>query len=275
MAVDVFTEEEALAFLAERTGLDNPAGARQVAGELGFLPLGLAQAAALIAREHLGYDTYLGRLRSYRWRITWAASKATPTRTRQRKPSFLSLLSVGNADPSGRAGAVMGLVSVLAETGISRRLLHLAASSEDSAADQVAGLDAAAGVLADASLVGFSRDDVVVAHRLVMRAVREQLTTEGGLPAVVAAAVQVLNRLADEIDEAWRDPAGVRELAGHVSALTSHVGSHLTAPAEDGGLAEVAAAVGVFAEHPGRQHRPGHRSGRTAGPILRATAGRR
>ena len=51
----------------------------------------------------------------------------------------------------------MGLVSVLAETGMSRRLLHLAASGDDSAADRAAGLDAAAGVLADASLVGFSR----------------------------------------------------------------------------------------------------------------------
>ena len=49
----------------------------------------------------------------------------------------------------------------------------------------------------------------------------------------MAAAVQVLTRLADGISEAWRDPAGVRELAGHVSALTSHVGSHLNAPAED------------------------------------------
>ena len=62
--VDVFTEDEALAFLAERTGLDDVAGARELAGELGFLPLGLAQAAALIAREHLRYGTYLERLRS-------------------------------------------------------------------------------------------------------------------------------------------------------------------------------------------------------------------
>ena len=60
----MFTEEEALAFLAERTGLDDAAGARELALELGFLPLGLAQSAALIARQHLGYGTYLGRLRA-------------------------------------------------------------------------------------------------------------------------------------------------------------------------------------------------------------------
>jgi len=231
--VDVFTGDEALAFLAERTGLDDAAGAREVSGELGFLPLGLAQAAALIAREHLSYDTYLGRLRAlplaeYLGRVE---GDAYPYKTAE--AIVLSLLSVGDADPSGRAGAVMGLVSVLAETGISRRLLHLAATSDDSAADQAAEIDAAAGVLADASLVGFSRDDALVAHRLVMRAVREQLTAEGRLPAVMAAAVQVLKRLADEIGEAWRDPPGVREVAGQVSALTSHVGNHLNAPTED------------------------------------------
>jgi hypothetical protein len=59
--VDVFTEAEALAYLAGRTGLDDAAGARELAGELGSLPLGLAQAAALIAREHLGYGRYLRR----------------------------------------------------------------------------------------------------------------------------------------------------------------------------------------------------------------------
>ena len=61
--VDVFTEQEALAFLAERTGLADTAGARAVAAELGYLPLALAQAAAVIAAQQLGYGTYLERLR--------------------------------------------------------------------------------------------------------------------------------------------------------------------------------------------------------------------
>jgi len=37
--VDVFTEPEALAFLNERTGLADMAGARAVAIELGYLPV--------------------------------------------------------------------------------------------------------------------------------------------------------------------------------------------------------------------------------------------
>ena len=53
--VDVFTEPEALSFLARRTGRSDEAGARQLAAELGFLPLALAQAAAVIAAQHLDY----------------------------------------------------------------------------------------------------------------------------------------------------------------------------------------------------------------------------
>jgi hypothetical protein len=61
VSLEVFTEQEALAFLAERTGLGD---ARLVAAGLGHLPLALAQAAAVIAGQRLGYETHLERLRS-------------------------------------------------------------------------------------------------------------------------------------------------------------------------------------------------------------------
>jgi tetratricopeptide (TPR) repeat protein len=216
VAVDVFTEDEALGFLAKRTGLDDTDGARELAVELGFLPLGLAQAAALIAREHLRYGTYLGRLRAlpvaeYLGRVE---GDAYPYRTAE--AIVLSLRSVEEGDPSGRCAAVMGLVSVLAETGVSRRLLHLAVSGGASGDADAVAMDATVGVLADASLVGFSGDDAVIAHRLVMRVMRERLAADGQLPAVVVWAVQVLARLGNGITEAWRDPAGVRELAVHM-----------------------------------------------------------
>ena len=55
--VDVYSEEEALAFLAERIGWGDDAGARELGEELGWLPLALAQAAAVIAAQHLDYPT--------------------------------------------------------------------------------------------------------------------------------------------------------------------------------------------------------------------------
>ena len=46
--VDVFSPDEALAFLTTLTGLNDDAGAAAVAAELGYLPLPLAHAAAVI-----------------------------------------------------------------------------------------------------------------------------------------------------------------------------------------------------------------------------------
>ena len=48
VSVDVFSLDEALAFLEDRTGLNDSVGAGALAGELGYVPLALAQAAAAI-----------------------------------------------------------------------------------------------------------------------------------------------------------------------------------------------------------------------------------
>jgi hypothetical protein len=51
-----------LALLDGRTGLADEEGAAAVAAELNYLPLALAQAAAVIAGQRLGYRSYLDRL---------------------------------------------------------------------------------------------------------------------------------------------------------------------------------------------------------------------
>ena len=62
--VDVFSPEEALAFLAQRTGRADADRAGELARESGYLPLALAQAAAVIAGPGLDYRVYLDRVRS-------------------------------------------------------------------------------------------------------------------------------------------------------------------------------------------------------------------
>ena len=126
LAVDVFSWEEALAFLAGRTGSPDAAGARLVAWELGRLPLALAQAAAVIAAQHLDYPAYLRRLRD-----TPVEELLLRTGT-DRYPHGLAaavLLSpeaVRAGDGTGMCGAVMDLVSVLSPPGLPRALLHVA-----------------------------------------------------------------------------------------------------------------------------------------------------
>ena len=62
--IGVFSAEEALALLGERTGLADEDGALALALQLGYLPLALDQAAGVIAEQHVDYAAYLAKLRA-------------------------------------------------------------------------------------------------------------------------------------------------------------------------------------------------------------------
>jgi NB-ARC domain len=110
VAVDVFTEQEALAFLARRTGRSEEAGARQLAGELGFLPLALAQAAAVIAAQHLNYPTYLARLRTLPVQDLLKRAVGEPYPHGAAEAIVLALDAAAEGDP---AGLCRGLINVV------------------------------------------------------------------------------------------------------------------------------------------------------------------
>ena len=243
--VDVFTMAEALAFLAERTGLADEAGAREVAEELGCLPLGLAQAAAVMARERLGYGAYLERLRALPVDEHLGRVDGDPYPRGVAEAVLLSLAGVEGGDEGGLCGAVMDLVGVLSEAGVPRALLQAAGDSGVLAGSggwetgpggvSSVRIDAAIGRLADASLLGFSVDgSVVSAHRLIMRVVRERRIADGKLAAVAAAAVTVLASVAGAVKRVQKDPAAVRDLAGQITALDEHVTGHLASFGVDG-----------------------------------------
>ena len=126
VAVDVFTEAEALAFLADRTGSADTAGARLLAGELGRLPLALAQAAAVIAAQHLDYPAYLQRLRDKPVDQLLLRTGAGRYPHGLAAAVLLSLDAVRAEDGTGVCSAVMDLVSVLSAAGVPRTLLHTA-----------------------------------------------------------------------------------------------------------------------------------------------------
>jgi hypothetical protein len=123
----------------------------------------------------------------------------------------------------------MGLVAVLAETGVSRRLLHLAAETGVLGAGPVGAgeVDAGVGDLADASLLGFTGDGgSVLAHRLVMRVARERLAADGALSLVLCGAIRVLGDAVEAIGEPLRDRAWIRELTGQVNAVIACMEGH-------------------------------------------------
>ena len=238
VAVDVFTWEEALAFLAGRTGSDDAAGARLLAIELGRLPLALAQAAAVIAAQRLDYPTYLARLRGKPVEELLLPVSAGRYPRGLAAAVLLSLEAARTNDGTGLAGAVMDLASVLSAAGVPRVLLH--------AAGQVGALggpgqpggvaaevvDEVVGRLAGSSLLIFSVDGTTVtAHRLVMRVIRERLTRQGRLAATCQAAATVLQARAQALREAWQERPARRDLVEQILAVHEHAAA---SPSEDG-----------------------------------------
>ena len=271
--VDVFTEAEALTFLAARTGQADAAGARALAEELGCLPLALAQAAAVIASQHLSYGTYLERLRRLPVADLLAAEEAGQYPQGVAAAVLLALDTVRAGDQGGACGAVMDLVAVLSAAGVRRSLIHAAAREgladregpvpalEPEVADRVLAR------LAGASLLTFSVDgSAVSAHRLVMRVIRENLAADGALTAVCQAAAGLLDGLAASLGERWHeDRAATRELVEQIMALDESAARCPPGSDLDRGMIRLRWWAACVPGQSRRQHGAGHRDRRAAG----------
>ncbi|WP_283136697.1 tetratricopeptide repeat protein [Rhizohabitans arisaemae] len=216
--VAVFTPEQAIALLVGQTGLNDPAGARDLAHDLGHLPLALGQAAALIARRGLTFAAYRRLLAAFPLtdHLRPSALSAYPVGTAQ-----AILLSVEHAERTVEgAGALLRVLAVLSPAGVPRVLLNGGADPADPSLP-VADLAAAAAVqevlaaLADTSLIGFSEDgSTVVMHRLVQRVARDRADRDGDMPAAIDEAITLL--------ETWnaRIPHGAQTWAARAAVET-------------------------------------------------------
>jgi tetratricopeptide (TPR) repeat protein len=218
VAVDVFTAEESLAFLAARTGLADPAGAGEVAVELGGLPLALAQAAAVITAQGLTYPVYLERLRGFAVSEYLAPEDSGSYPRGLAEAVLLSVDAVTAADKTGLCASLLGVVALLSPAGVPRRVLH--ATKEASPAE----IDDALGQLAIASLltVGVGAS-LVTAHRLVMRVLRESRARAGTLHAAGRQACELLDTLKESLDEPWRDRPAALDFIQQVASLHRHL----------------------------------------------------
>jgi tetratricopeptide (TPR) repeat protein len=227
VSVNVFSEQEAVAVLAGRTGLGET-GAAMVAAELGYLPLALAQAAAVIAGQHASYETYLD------WLRTMPTEEYPSLETEQPDPRGMAgavLLSLGVVQASDKTGVcprVMEIIALLSAAGVRRDLLHAAGQAGALAPD---GNRVSSGVvnlalerLADMSLLSFSLDgQTVTSHRLVADVVRERAARRGTLTAAGrAAAASVLEVHAGAFAES-DDRSAVLDIPRQVMALLDNL----------------------------------------------------
>jgi tetratricopeptide (TPR) repeat protein len=227
LPIDVFTEEESLAFLADRTGGDDPAGARTLAEELGHLPLALAQAAAVVARQRLAYPVYVERLRSIAVRKFLLPVKGDSYPHGVAEAILLSLDAVAAEDPTGVCGDLLAMVSLLSPAGVARALLYAAGPAGVLSAGSPA-VDEALGLLSDASLLAYTGDDHshVVAHRLVMRVVLERRVFDGTLPELAGKVCGLLSAASNLLGDPWRNRAFSRDLVEQGSWLHGHLAGY-------------------------------------------------
>ena len=94
-----------------------------MAAELGYLPLALAPAAAVMAGRHLEPGTYLDQLRALPAAPHLPGDREYPPGAAQ--AVRLSLDAARSADPAGLCAAVMDVISVLSGAGVRRDLLHV------------------------------------------------------------------------------------------------------------------------------------------------------
>ena len=221
--VDAFTVEEALAFLEGRTGLVDEAGATAVAAELDFLPLALAQAAAVIASRRLDYETYLKQLRMLPVEKYLIPEEEQSVPRRVTATIQLSLEAVRAADQTGVCTGVMEVLAVLSEAGVRRELLYTAGQSGVLAHDgrqmAAATVDRALKQLAERYLLTLTMgSQTVIMHRLVAHVVRDGLARQERLAAVCRAAASVLEAHATALAGSGDRPA-VRDIPRQVAAM--------------------------------------------------------
>ena len=219
--VDVFTEEEALTFLAVRTGLADDVAAATLAAELRYLPLALAQAAAVIATQHLGYQTYLDQLRALP--VGDYLTSEQPYSHGVAESVLLSLDTVRAGDQAGVGAGVMQIMAVLSGAGVRRDLLHAAGQAGVLASGGhrvgAAAVDRALDQLADWSLLTLSLDSqTITVHRVVSRVVREGLARRHRLTVVCRRAASLLEARGQALARS-RDRMAIRDISEQLTAL--------------------------------------------------------
>lgn len=198
--VEVFSPEIALQFLRDATGLDDPLAA-ELAAEVGYLPLALAQAAARIKAARWDCAKYLENFRKF------PAEKQLRRRDGDPYPLGAATAILMALEPF-QDNKLVGLLSVLSPDGVSREIL-----GEDVDDELIA--------LHDASLVEFAGDSSVIMHRLVQRVIRDRgQNADAVLDATCLVADQV-----NLVDDLWAQRKTAYELVHQIEALWQHVDS--------------------------------------------------
>ena len=228
----VLTPDEAPAFLLKRTdreGLLDPAeqaAARTLAGELGYLPLALEQAAAYMVEHEEAFSVYLAAYRALRLKLLDAMGPVTGEYPETVRTTWeRSFAAVAAAWPASIA--LLRLSSFLAPDAIPYELIvegvselgEPLASALTSPPGGEHALNTLLAPLARHSLVRYGPEARTYSvHRLVQVVLLDALDADTRRD-LAERAVRALNRIVPEVDfETWPLPPRVECLLPHALA---------------------------------------------------------
>jgi tetratricopeptide (TPR) repeat protein len=215
--VTIFDPAEAAAYLAERTGLDDPAGAQRLAATVGRLPLSLALAGALIGPGRVcpDYETYLARLGDGDPARLLPLSAVDPYPRGVAEAIHTGLDDLVATDSREPARRLLEHLAVLAPTGVDGRLLRLLCGPDDP--------DLLTGLLTERSLSApVAATDRFVVHRLVQAVLRDGCRRAGTLDDRIVAATEQVTAAAARVGGRRSERAALLDLATHATALAAH-----------------------------------------------------
>ncbi|MEV7393376.1 FxSxx-COOH system tetratricopeptide repeat protein, partial [Streptomyces sp. NPDC091215] len=255
--VGLFTEDESVGYLAAALGArdrsEPPEQLAALAGELGYLPLALSQAAAYLIDTGIDCVGYRALLADRATKLADASPDALPDgQTHTAAAAWaVSIERANSLTPAGLARPLLQLAAFLDPNGIPDAVLtrppartHLAtATGRD--ADQItaAEVQRALRALYRLSLIDHtpnSPHQVVRVHQLIQRTVRDTLPP--------AQHDQIARTAADALLAAWpgieNDTALAQALRANTTALTAHAENALFLPDAHAVLYRVGRSLG-------------------------------
>ena len=221
--VDVMAPDEAEAFLSRRSRRSEPEAARELAAELGYLPLALEQAAAFVAQTPgLSVGDYLGQYRQ-RDRELWLRGRPSDYPDTVATTWDLALQRATEASPA--AADLLRLMAFLHPDGVPLSILDTSGEVPGGlaavAGDRLAFADAVGALAAYSLLRGTSGDSVAV-HRLVQAVIRDRLDDAGRARWAATALHLVALQFPHNVDEVatWTDAA---RMLPHAQVVASHL----------------------------------------------------
>lgn len=241
VVVDVLDPETAEEFLCRRSGRSEPEPARELAAELGWLPLALEQAGAVVARDPA--LSIRGYLDLFRDRAAELLLLGAPLAHPDPVATTWDLAVRRTAEASPAASDLLRLMAFLHPDDIPLSLLG-PAEAVSHELDPIAGdflaLHEATTTLADYSLLREASGEAIAIHRLVQAVIRDRLDGEELVTCAAVALRLVARSFAFDIDDPgnWKKAA---RLMPHVQAVASHIDRLGDEP---GGTAKLATGTG-------------------------------